>query len=60
MVSKSEAEGQESDWYQYEQDQDCDGDEGNLFQNVECEATRLTGAVRKEKVKEERETGRKE
>ena len=26
-VSKSEAEGQESDSYQYEQVQDCDGDE---------------------------------
>ena len=28
-VSKSEKEGQESDSYQYEQDQDCDG--GELF-----------------------------
>ena len=43
-VSKTEREGQESESYQHEQDQECDGDE--LF------AVKLIDAGRKEKGKE--------
>ena len=70
-MSKSDREGQESHSYQYEQDQNCDGDECSsrakakvasreLVSNVEWEDTRLTDAGRKERVKEEKEPGRKE
>ena len=70
-MSKSDREGQESHSYQYEQDQNCDGDECSsrakakvasreLVSNVEWEDTRLIDAGRKERVKEEKEPGRKE
>ena len=62
MFRNLKPEGQESDSYQYEQDQDCDGDElcarakvkvvsRELASNVECEDTRLTDAGRKGKGK---------
>ena len=69
-VSKPEIDEPESDSYQYEQDQECDGDEvfavkgkgkggfkGTWFK---CGITKLIGAGRKENGKEARETGRKE
>ena len=71
MVSKPETEEQESDPYQYEQDQECDGDEvfavkrkGKGFKGT-CFKCGMRGhkadrCWQKRKGKEARETGRKE